>query len=373
MCWLATGAFAKQLCRTTQTMCKLNRQAPMSRILTMCFVPCMIFAVTIGAGYAADDDQPADQLPIGLYLAYIPGDAFFPVQLNPETAAFYTGLDVLETEKTSIEFDYDLPEVRFSGALPQYRGFARMRLTGLTESEREILEQLAFYTSVEGQEIVDHHQTIETNISEVMHRLLIVNRDFQFGQHKFYLRYNEHWMLSQKEALTKLPDNHRPIFEHLSRLQLSHVLPGRYRPHIFAPEAVIEDWRNAPEVPPLRVKFPDISEFKRPGAIPLLIPLEVPFSEVALVAFPVGTPKEIFQCRMNSTFYVATTKGVSRYRWILEHEYLDKVLREEVVYTPEAAETHEAGDSSTELHNGEQTPITHPEDQSIGSGDEDAE
>jgi len=301
-----------------------------------------------------------------------PRRCVFPVWLDPETADFYTGLDVLETEKPSIEFDYDLPEVRFSGALPQHRGFARLRLTGLTESVREILEELAFYTSVEGRHI-EGDETIETDLSKVSHRLLIVNRDFKFGQYKFYLRYNEHWMLSRKEALTKLPDNHRPIFEHLSRLQLSHVLPGRYRPHIFAPEAVIQDWRNAPEVPPLRVEFPDISEFKRPAAIPLLIPLQVPFSEVALVAFPVGTPKEIFQCRMNSTFYVATTKGVSRYRWILEHEYLDKVLREEVVYTPEAEETHEAGDSSTELHNGEQTPITHPEGQSTGSGDENPE
>jgi hypothetical protein len=328
-------------------MCKKNRRPRMSRVLTLCIMYFIVFAVTIGAACDADDAQPADQLPIGLYLAYVPGDAFFPVRLDPETANFYTGLDVLETEKSSIEFDYDLSDVRYSGAPPQHRGFARLRLTGLTESAREILVELAFYTSAEGRHI-EGRETIETDLSKVSHRLLIVNRDFQFGQHKFYLRYNEHWMLSRKEALTKLPDNHRPIFEHLSRLQLSHVLPGRYRPHIFAPEAVVQDWRDAPEVPPLRVEFPDTSEFKRPGAIPLLIPLEVPFSEVALVAFPVGTPKEIFQCRMNSTFYVATTKGVSRYRWILEHEYLDKVLREEVVYTPEAEETHEAGDSSTE-------------------------
>ncbi len=152
--------------------------------------------------------------------------------------------------------------------------------------------------------------------------IIVVNRDFDFRENHCYVRYNEDW---NKERPTFWPGKYEPNRHRM-------LWPREYQPHVVSAESVLEDWTGGPRVAPLKVKLPESATYKiTDGRREIAEPVEVRFDEIAIVGFPTPNVRTIFSRPLNSTFFVVTADGVSRYRWVLGDS--ERELREEVLHT----------------------------------------
>ncbi len=182
-------------------------------------------------------------------------------------------------------------------ALPLYLGFEGIVLENVDASGVQIIQHFS--------DVVDRDRNYLEKKS--LPRVLIMNRDFDWEQRHFFLRYNENWRRLEPEMF---PDMPKPTGIGVD------VLPTHYQPHLRSMDAVIEDWENAEHVPSLRFRFPKTITFERiDGRRMAREPITAEWKDVILIGFPGTEPDDAYRRQFDSTFFVASGDGVSRYRW----------------------------------------------------------
>jgi len=237
---------------------------------------------------------------IGLHMGYVPGDAFFPVDIKESVAE--TLSESALSGATELRYRY-APLRPIDMTLPKYLGFRGIRLENVDDRGVQIIQHFS--------DVVDRDRIYLEKKS--LPRVLIMNRDFDWEQRHFFLRYNENWRRLEPEMF---PDMPKPTGIGVGQ---SEVLPSHYQPHLSSMDAVIEDWENAEHVPSLRFRFPATITVERiDGRRFTKEPITVEWKDVILVGFPGTEPDDAYRRAFDSTFFSASSDGVSRYRWTTE-------------------------------------------------------
>ena len=247
---------------------------------------------------------------IGLHMGYVPGDAFFPVDIKESVAE--TLSESALSGATELRYRY-APLRPDDMTLPQYLGFEGIVLKNVDAQGVQIIQRFS--------DFVDR-DTLYLE-KESLPRVLIMNRDFDWEQRHFFLRYNENWRRLEPEMF---PDMPKPTGKGVSQ---SEVLPSYYQPHLRSMDAVIEDWENAEHVPSLRFRFPATITFERiDGRRLAREPITVEWKDVVLIGFPGTEPDDAYRRAFDSTFFSASSDGVSRYRWTAGEEAVIDLVKE---------------------------------------------
>lgn len=324
---------------------------------------CFALLLAIAPSLATGDEPRVDKLTAtSARLAFVPGDAFFAVRMeSPDDLVqklvnFDERLAADEKQSRGLELEYQVPGRATS--LVEYRfGFSGINVVNVTEADRDILMRLLEWTEHE-QKRIDFDEgklrpvsqyvvlddimvPVETLSNQQSFCIVIVNKNVDFSRARPYVRYNEDWNLEQPRfwpGSRKLLDV-KPLPFHADSM-LERLWPRRYQPHVPTAEAVLEDWTNGPRIAPLSVRLPEtITRGGESGTGEIMEPVEVTFGDVAFVGYPTGDVEQIHGQHLNSTFYVATTEGLHRYRWILgTGKTVGPELHKELIMEPERDE-----------------------------------
>ena len=247
--------------------------------------------------------QEASTMHLGLHIGYVPGDAFFPVEIKQSVAETFS--ESALSGATELRYRY-APLRPGDMTLPLYLGFEGIVLKNVDAQGVQLIRHFS--------DVVDRDRNCLEKKS--LPRVLIMNRDFDWEQRHFFLRYNEDWRRLEPEMF---PDMPKPTGIGVG--QGVDVLPSHYQPHLSSMDAVIEDWKNADHVPSLRFRFPATITFERfDGRRLAKEPISVEWKDVILFGFPGTEPDDAYRRAFDSTFFVASSDGVSRYRWTAEAE-----------------------------------------------------
>ena len=306
-------------------------------------VPCMAVILAALPHAFADDRPPLNKFTANVKrLGFVPGDAFFPVEIEDtlsflNTISDFTGqLDSGDPKPVGLELDCQFPD---SLAPEQYKfGFSRIRVLNVTWEDADILDALANFTIFEQEQMdLDEGRSPWRGYKQdsSAYSIIIVNKNFDFDLARPYVRYNEDWNEEQPNfwpgdrKFIEPTDPPSPFFVDDLR---DRLWPRFYQPHVISAEAVLEDWVNGPKVPPLKVQLPKTLTREKMGERKVSEPVEIDFREVAFVGFPTSDLRRIFTRPLNSTFYVATTEGLHRYRWVLaNNKAIEVVLDKELI------------------------------------------
>ncbi len=240
---------------------------------------------------------------LGLHIGYVPGDAFFPVDIKESVAETLSESAV--SGATELRYRY-APRRPGDMTLPLYLGFEGIVLEKVDAQGVQIIQHFS--------DVVDRDTLYLEKKS--LPRVLIMNRDFDWEQRHFFLRYNENWRRLEPKLF---PDMPKPTGIGVG--QGVDVLPSHYQPHLSSMDAVIDDWENAEHVPSLRFRFPATITFEQiDGRRLAREPITVEWKDVVLVGFPGTEPDDAYRRAFDSTFFVASGDGVSRYRWTAGEE-----------------------------------------------------
>src|SRR5690606_20192419 len=135
---------------------------------------------------------------------------------------------------TIMELDYQYPRVRYVPSQQEYLGFAHLRIVDLTSEDSDILHEFDGKLRTEqGQIDIDQGRVpwwgdYAEPTPVPMVSIVVVNRDFDWRENHFYVRYNEDW---NKERPTFWPGK--------VDVKRNHLLwPRTYQPHVVSAEAV---------------------------------------------------------------------------------------------------------------------------------------
>ena len=321
---------------------------------------CVAILLATGPHLATGDEPRVDKLTAtAARLAFVPGDAFFAVRMESPDDLVYKLVDfggrppADEEQSVGLELEYQLPG-RTTRLVEYQFGFSRIDVLNVTEADRGILMRLVELTEQE-QKRIDFDEgksrplnqyvvlddimvPVETLSNQQSFCIVIVNKNIDFARAHPYVRYNEDWNLEQPQfwpGSRELLDV-KPLPFHADSM-FDRLWPRRYQPHVPTAEAVLEDWMNGPQIAPLNVRIPEtISRGGESATREIMEPVEVNYGDIAFVGYPTGDVEQIYGKRLNSTFYVATTEGLHRYRWILgTGKTVGPELHKELIEEPE--------------------------------------
>ncbi len=166
---------------------------------------------------------------------FLPGDAFFPTELDKKD------LEQLQTVKTGERtFEYSSLD-GYDGAFCGYAGYSSAKIPAVDDLMAKRLASV--YRLIQEREGSKAPQNPEDRKS--IHaksdgmRVMFYPPEFQFPRHTLGLRYNERWVA---EAVK---------FGH----EKQHL---RLCCLISEPDAIEQEWRDADDVAPLKVKLPNV-------------------------------------------------------------------------------------------------------------------
>lgn len=294
-----------------------------SSILNFIKQPVLIYTALLFHQVSADKPSNADEFPrpvAPVRVEFLPGDAFFKVKLpaGSETSFFNAPSqadDGLKQESNvhngnDIVFEYDTAEVRV-GHLPVYRfGFNRCRIVEFDEKRLEFFKTSILLAFKNSQESLRDSNAEKKSKPIRNITVLIVNKDFSFEDNHLLVRYNNIWdpsslSTTERETLLKLSLSKDAAWNYIGK--------SLYQPHVWHPDAVIEDLYQANQISGLRVHYPRM-EPKRNPPFHCDEAVEISFDDIAIVVLPTGDPYEVFQKSIDKTFFIARSEGAFRCR-----------------------------------------------------------
>lgn len=167
---------------------------------------------------------------------FLPGDAFFPTTLTSDDVG---RLDAKNAN--SLVFDYS-PLGGYEMAFCGYAGYFRARLPNLGDEFIRNLRKAYNHVreNYEDRKLIEVRSNGKTTLKETNGmRVLFYPQEFEFPKHKLGLQYNEAWV----EEVMK--------FGHSRGLmRLCCLVPD--------PDAIMESWRDAKDVPALQAELPKV-------------------------------------------------------------------------------------------------------------------
>ncbi len=294
----------------------------------------LILICTGIAQFTLAEESARERPPLSIRLGFCPGDAFFPVIVGKDRIDFFSthklGRFSSEDENQDVEriseftFGYSLPSARLQHAPVYYFGYLECKIKGLTEEQVRVIEKAVYYASRES--TLRQREAGMDVMGTPRHtfQMLIVNKSFPFRIAHFYNRYNEDWREFDTEKYPQL--RYSPF---------GVGCPSDYQPHLWLPEAIINDWKFSKHVPELSVTYPEpFSKEDWPKPIypqsPDVRPISVKFDDIAIVCIPGNDLEKAYRERMNQPFYVGNSDGVYRYEMKLSKESI-VVLKKELM------------------------------------------
>jgi hypothetical protein len=236
-------------------------------------------------------------------LAFMPGDAFFGATLTESL------VDTLPTQDASILLEYRYRYRLEDGTFGGYAGFHRLRIKesslGITGNLQKLYRYLRRDFAKEVRiEIDQSGNRIETEINPF--DLLVYNREVDWKNQRLALKYNEDWR-QLPESAVKGP----PRWNYFGG---KGVRAERYLSYLPIYEAVIDDWKHAAEVAPLRVQVPENVAWGIAGP-EIDEPVVIQADAVQLIILPSDDLKAYFHETEQFTFYSITEDGVHELSW----------------------------------------------------------
>ncbi|HEX6986923.1 MAG TPA: hypothetical protein VF170_16215, partial [Planctomycetaceae bacterium] len=230
---------------------------------------------------------------------FMPGDAFFHTRLTQDVA------DSIPSEGGTVTLPYRAPD-HAMGGLCGYAGFAKLEVRdvppevarGLKELHAELRKTypktIEITTDAEGKEL---------SRSEVdAFRLFVTVKEFRPGVHQFGLKYNENWNSPPPEAM--VPDG-RPTLK---------IPAAVYECYVRGEDAVVADWRDAKNVPPLPVEISPYAAWGFTGA-PIEQPAIAKAADARFFVLWSGDMRHYFREERNMRFWEVTPAGFRAYRY----------------------------------------------------------
>ncbi len=269
--------------------------------------------------------------PSSSFIGFVPGDAFFSVKIPDEIPFHLSTLSPYKSDEfilhgkdvsnKGIILRYAYAKVPVGHSPWGYSGFTRCHITEFSEVHSELVDLVVSRAARDSTLLTQEANQNKAGNSDDKIMVLIVNRDFHFTKSRLFNRYNSSWIKPANEHKLKLKDPRLSVI----------VNPREYQPHVWLPEAVADDWKQAADVPPLHVTFPaevDVTLNNRPDFVRSHV--AVKFADIAVVAIPHDDPERAFRKTLNDAFYVANSDGVYRYRWEVNEEF-EKTLHVELL------------------------------------------
>lgn len=280
----------------------------------LCVITIVLLSVEFTSHATAEEPHQSTS---PICVGYLPGDAYFKIKIPLNDVENLISLSPYETEEylssgseptvKEITFEYDPPKISLANDARRLVGFHKCRVTDFN-AEADAYFQLAIMLASEHSDrrFQNAYQD-EGGIDESEITVLIVNRDFQFDKFRLLVRYNDIWNFDA------LPPEEKNVFQKLAVQDFGRLL---YQPHVWHPEAVIEDGYHSREVSSLKVTFPQFADNLE--ALPVdETALEISFEEIAIVVVPTRNLFEIFKDPIEQTLYIAKRDGLYRFRHVI--------------------------------------------------------
>jgi hypothetical protein len=228
---------------------------------------------------------------------FMPGDAFFHTRLTEDAVSSLAG----EAGTATLAYERPSP-FSFCG----YAGFPSMQIQDMDPGTVRSFKEL--YADLRRQypkQIQIMTTTTDTGIDVVTQEingfhLLVYSSDFDVQRFRLALKYNEDW-------------HSPPIAAVGTRGWL--IMPARsYDPFVKTHEAVVEDWRNAGNVPGLPVEVPKDLLWARSGP-QIEAPVRARAQELRFLVFPADSLGWHFKRKNNEEFWEVTPSGIKAYSW----------------------------------------------------------
>ncbi len=287
----------------------------MMKLYTFRFL--LLFNCIAGVLFAEDQPIGIDRPPTSTFVGFVPGDAFYPISFGEYNSPsdFFAEHDQFQNfnkeddGKTTIILNYDFPDVPLQYVEHNYHGYMKCEIRGYGQLQSMILAHLAIYAENHAKVRNGDRGLIRIGIPTESCLMLIVNKSFDFEKTHFYCRYNED---CQRRDTQKFPQ--------LKYKPFGVAFIDTYQPHIWKPEAIIEDWKYAGRIPPLKVTLPEptsLREFPNPTypndpELPILV---TNFDDISFVAIPTLNQNQAYRKDIGTTFYVGNSDGVFQYQW----------------------------------------------------------
>ncbi|WP_339744534.1 hypothetical protein [uncultured Rubinisphaera sp.] len=189
--------------------------------------------------------------------------------------------------------------------LPEHLPKSLMKIYGhIRKSEKA---EFLFYQNSDGK-----RASSETNAPH----MFIYNRDYKTFGKDLGLKYNEDWMLP-------------PGVEKSNGGGLTGPYTGipvnMYEPFLDQPEAITRDWRNAKQIPGLRVDIPEEINWWYVGER-IETPLNISFDDIKLVIIQRGRLADCFNSTNGAEFFVVDDKQIQYFRYSSsQQEWIEKI------------------------------------------------
>ena len=269
-------------------------------------------------------------------VGFVPGDSFFLVHIpeNMGATAYLESLIEESAETGTIVLNYDYPKIEQRKLTVFRAGFESLEASGFSQEAGRLLLRAVASAEAESRVLIEQGQ-IDGLDSESFDScsLLIYNRGLDFVRFKPFLRFNENWRNGGVEGKAHLAasDPQRIPFNDLLKL----AYPNRYQPHVWTPEAVMTDWRDANEAPALKVQVPEVLRSSSAGPVQVSTPVKMKCRDLAFVVFPYTSPERAFRQLLNSTFYSADSHEAVLYRWVVSDDFENRLRREVLISVDE--------------------------------------
>ena len=234
-------------------------------------------------------------------MGFTPGDAFFVFALTEKLVK-----DLPEKGGT-VTLCYETPLVGFGG----YAGFDYLRIEGTPPQFVDYLRRVycdhrRSMRKIVAVEILEDGSKRETEMNPPI--AFVYNRDVDWPELRIALKYNEYWPDLPPDAFVS-PGRNMGLGE--------DVLYGRaevYQPLVKTYDAVVEDWRNAKQFAPLKVRVPKDVAWGKVHA-PIKEPVVAQHKDVQVVVTTEEDLEDYFLRKPDVQFYQVTPEGIDVCRW----------------------------------------------------------
>lgn len=231
---------------------------------------------------------------------FVPGDSFFAIWIHQEHSPLYEidpfALQFPEDRPKELIFEYSTPvRPQVYGGAHGWKGVHYCHVLGYTKQHSRLLRMMCAWSSRESKIMQEEaYEETSDNHNFGSFLMLIVNKDFDLERGHFFNRYNENWKSM-----------------------------GGYHPHLWMPEAVIDDWRNAERFPELNAKLVGFDKERHLiwayHQMNEKLYLEVNMDDILIVCIPTTDHSVAFRKDLHSTFYSMDSDHVYQHQWTYDH------------------------------------------------------